>query len=71
MYSNNIEQICGLCVHSKSITGIKTHMQCDKYGAVPVKHTCKRFKYDIFKKPIHKKKQVSGNYSPDDFSIDD
>jgi len=70
VYSEDIEKICGYCVDSKNTEDPFT-MICEKYGEVPFRHTCKKFKYDIFKKKIHKRSRTeSQKFTADDFSID-
>lgn len=70
MYSEDIEKVCGYCVHSKK-TDDPFLMICEKNGEVPFRNVCKKFKYDIFKKKIHKRSRCEGkNFTADDFSID-
>lgn len=70
MYSEDIERVCGYCVHSKK-TDDPFKMICQKSGEVEFRHTCKKFKYDIFKKKIHRRNRSdSQKYTADDFSIE-
>ncbi len=70
MYAEDIEKVCGYCVHSKKTDDPFT-MLCEKKGEVAFRHTCKKFKYDIFKKKIHRKMRIdSHQYTADDFSIE-
>lgn len=70
MYAEDIEKICGYCVHSKKTEDPFT-MLCDKKGEVSFHNACKKFQYDIFKKKIHKKLRINTEeYQEDDFSIE-
>ena len=70
MYSEDIEKICGYCLHSKNTKDPFT-MICKKNGEVSFRNTCKKFKYDIFKKNIHKRNRTgSQKFTADDFSIE-
>ncbi len=70
MYSPDIEQKCALCRYSKKIDGVDRELVCEKFGVVASSYVCKKFKYDIFKKKVKRRKPIDTNYSPDDFSID-
>lgn len=70
VYSSDIEQKCALCRHSKKIDGKELEVVCEKKGVVSSTYVCKKFKYDIFKKKVRRRKPLDTDYSPEDFSID-
>lgn len=69
MYSPDVEKKCVNCQFSQQLNGT-TDVICSKYGVVSYNYICKKYKYDIFKKPIHKKKNLDTDYTAEDFSID-
>lgn len=69
MYSPDIEKKCATCQFAKKIDGTMD-MLCKTRGVVSYNYICRKYKYDIFKKKIHKKKSLDTNYTADDFSID-
>lgn len=70
VYSSDIEQKCALCRYSKKIIGVDREVICEKKGVVASNYVCKKFKYDIFKKKVRRRKPIDTNYSAEDFSID-
>jgi hypothetical protein len=73
MYSDTIDKICRVCIHARQEKGIITHMRCELDGGYyPVRHTCPKFKYDILKKQVRRKREVPKNkFRPEDFSLED
>lgn len=69
MYSNDIEPKCVLCLFGEPIPNTMDIM-CEKYGVVAYNHGCRKFKYDIFKKKVHRRAAAESGYSAEDFSID-
>ena len=70
MYSPDIEKICALCVNAKK-TDDPFQFQCSKKGSVRYNFTCKKFRYDIFKKKLPPRRNLNEKiYTEDDFSID-
>ncbi len=70
MYSPNIEKICALCVYAQK-TDDPMQFLCKKKGDVRYNYTCKKFRYDIFKKKLPPRRSLNEqNYTADDFSID-
>lgn len=69
MYADDIEKKCALCQYGEPVAGTRD-VVCEKYGIVAYNHVCKKFKYDIFKKKIRRKKGPEHSYTAQDFSID-
>lgn len=72
MYSEDIDKVCRLCVFSRSVDGIKTHIMCTKDNAYYQNNNeaCLNFKYDIFKKNIKRRKKYNfNNFSDEDFKL--
>lgn len=69
MYAKDIEPKCALCQMGEPIPDT-LDVLCKKYGVVPYDHSCKKFKYDIFKKKVRRRAPVDAGYSAEDFSID-
>ena len=59
---------CRLCAHSD--TPCSGNVYCSIKGVVPADYLCKKFKYDIFKRPIKpKKKKNNFKFCEKDFMI--
>ena len=69
MYSPDVVPMCCVCIYSKPIAGTDDYM-CNWHGAVPERYKCRKFKYDIRKKTLRRKKMNASEFSPEDFSID-
>lgn len=69
MYSPDIDKKCATCQFGTPLEGTMDVM-CIKYGVMPYNYICKKYKYDIFKKKIKRKKSLDTNFTPEDFSID-
>jgi len=72
MYSENIEKICRYCQWAKNAVGVADYMQCSVHGGYfRLSHTCENFKYDILKKSVRRKKDISNHgFTAADFSLD-
>ncbi len=69
IYSDDINKICAVCVNAVKIAGDDTHMRCSlKHEDTELGGSCKKFKYDILKKPT-RRRRLKTNYSPEDFNI--
>ena len=75
IYSENIEKRCGLCRFSKPETPADTAAAdscfCEKKKkSIPQSgEVCKKFSYDILKKPVRRKKRFSSGFNAEDFSL--
>ncbi|MCX7714529.1 MAG: hypothetical protein N2171_02210 [Clostridia bacterium] len=72
MYSNDVENICQLCIFAQAVKGIATHKKCALSGGFfPLKHSCQKFKYDIRKKKLQRRKNFAqSGFVASDFSLD-
>ncbi len=71
MYSDKIDKVCRLCIHSVAVKGSATHLRCGlRGGYTPISGGCADFSYDIFKKTVRRAKRFSPRrYSADDFKL--
>ena len=72
MYSENNEAVCRFCVYSSPVKGILTHVSCSKIGGYMQcnREGCEYYSYDIFKRPVHRKKPIETNkYPKEDFKL--
>lgn len=71
IYSQEVDKVCRLCVHSGIVKGTKEHVSCARQGGyVPVGHSCNFFEYDVFKRNVRRKKDVAKHkFTSDDFSL--
>lgn len=70
MYSKDINPVCALCMYSQKVKGNEEHLRCScKSEYVPVSGSCDRFKYDIFKKPVRRRRRNFSQYNPEDFIL--
>ncbi len=72
MYSSTVQKICKYCQWAKPAVGVENYMRCDVYrGFFTLGHSCINFKYDIFKKDVHRLPDISSlGFTAADFSID-
>ena len=75
IYSENIEKRCGLCRFSKpenpeSPTAEDICFCEKKKKSMPQScEACKKFSYDILKKPVRRKRRLSAGFKAEDFSL--
>lgn len=72
IYSDNINRICALCLHASKAEGNEDIMYCElKNKNMPLSSPdCGKFKYDIFKKVVRRKKRLKTDFSAEDFSLE-
>lgn len=71
IYSEDINKICALCVNATPIPENDEEMYCELYkkNTAATHCDCKKFKYDIFKKVIHRKRRFKTNLTAEDFQL--
>lgn len=69
IYSDENERKCALCQFGELIPET-LEVLCKKYGVVDYDYVCKKYKYDIFKKKVKRKRDIGEGYSEEDFSIE-
>lgn len=72
IYSEDINKVCGLCVFAKSDTETDgKELLCTLFNKNKevTESCCKKFKYDIFKKTVHRKRRLKTDFSADDFKL--
>lgn len=71
MYSPEIEKTCKVCVYASEVKGTITHIKCEILNGYSSKmYTCPKFKYDVLKKNVRRKKDVQDHgFAPEDFSL--
>lgn len=69
IYSDDIQKVCSLCVFSESYGG--EEIFCSKYKK-PVgvaDEACKKYKYDILKRKVRRRKPPRTDFSEEDFKL--
>lgn len=68
IYSKDITKVCGVC---RFFAADNDGGRCEKHkrAAEDISPACKKFVYDILKKPVHRKKKLKTEYTPDDFKL--
>lgn len=70
IYSEDIDKVCRVCVHSQEVKGSSGHIKCKRKGEyIPAGGYCDEFEYDIFKKNVRRKKMLTTRYSREDFTL--
>lgn len=69
VYAEDIEKKCALCQFGQPIPDT-LEVLCKKYGVVEYNYVCKKYKYDIFKKKVKRKRDADMGFGEEDFSID-
>ena len=71
IYSNDINKVCSLCVFAQAIDGNDDEIYCQRYkkNTAATMGDCKKFKYDIFKKVVRRKRRLNTNFTADDFKL--
>ena len=69
IYSENIEKRCGLCLFSKPEDADCCFCEKKKKSMPQSKEACKKFLYDILKKPVRRRKRYSAVFSDEDFTL--
>lgn len=72
IYSDDINKICALCQNASKADEDGNMMHCSLKNADFPASTpdCGKFKYDIFKKVVRRKRQLNTEFSPEDFTLD-
>lgn len=70
IYSDDINRVCGLCCFSRPTDGSEEELYCTKRKKnTTVTDGCAKFKYDIFKKPVRRKRRLKTNFRAEDFEL--
>lgn len=70
IYSDDINKICALCEHSQAIDGDEETLICLlKKKSTAINDSCAKFKYDILKKTVRRKRRLKTDFNPDDFTL--
>lgn len=69
IYSEDIEKRCGLCRFSKLEADGSCFCEKKKKSIPQSCEACKKFSYDILKKPARRKRRLDGGFKADDFSL--
>lgn len=70
IYSDDINKVCALCVYAQGDSD-SDELFCTrrKKNTAASRSDCKKFKYDIFKKPVRRKRRLKTDFSPEDFTL--
>lgn len=71
MYSSSVPKVCRLCQYASLKGDKEMYAECSlKKRSVNISGSCARFKYDIFKKPVRRRRKPDmSSFSPDDFKL--
>ncbi|MBQ3125259.1 MAG: hypothetical protein IJC09_07570 [Clostridia bacterium] len=71
IYSDDINKVCGLCVYAQKLEDSEDEMFCTlfKKNTATSQGDCKKFKYDIFKKTVRRKRRLKTEFTAEDFEI--
>lgn len=70
IYSEDINKVCALCEHSETIDGNEDILLCNiNKKNTAITDSCAKFKYDIFKKPVRRKRRLKTDFDPEDFVL--
>lgn len=70
IYSDDINKVCALCEHSRPIDGEEDSLLCTKQKKnTAITDSCAKFKYDIFKKNVRRKRRLKTDFNPEDFVL--
>ena len=70
IYSEDINKICALCEYAQPVDGDEDTMLCiKKKKNTAINDSCAKFKYDIFKKVVRRKRRLRTDFNPEDFVL--
>ena len=70
IYSEDINKVCALCEHAQAIEGSEDTLLCSlSKKNTAITDSCAKFKYDIFKKPVRRKRRLKTDFNPEDFVL--
>ena len=70
IYSDDINKVCALCEYAKPIEGDEDNYYCEKQKKnTAIGDSCAKFKYDIFKKVVRRKRRLRTDFNPEDFVL--
>lgn len=67
IFNKKLPRSCEYCVFGK-LASFGNEVLCQKRGVTEKRDSCRKFKYDCFKR-IPKADIISNNYKPEDFEI--
>lgn len=71
IYSEDINKVCALCIHAQKSEENEDEMYCTLYkkNTAASNGDCKKFKYDIFKKTVRRKRRLKTEFTAEDFEL--
>ncbi len=71
IYSEDINKVCALCVYANLQDNDADEVYCTrlKKNTAATKGDCKKFKYDIFKRPVRRKRRLRTDFDAEDFKL--
>ncbi|MDD6483099.1 MAG: hypothetical protein PUF72_00790 [Clostridiales bacterium] len=69
IYSKDIEQVCALCAFGEPHGEEEIICRRKKPSVHKINDVCRHYKYDIFKRPVHRRKAFSTKLKPEDFEL--
>ena len=69
LWENDMPEICRFCAFAARIAGSEA-VFCEKKKQVfPEDNTCKKYKFDILKREVRRRKNSASKYAPEQFEI--
>lgn len=69
IYGKDIEKVCALCVYSQKDGESNVICTRKKPKQHKITDTCRHYKYDIFKRQVHRHKEFTTDFKPEDFEL--
>ena len=69
MYSQDIPKICTFCQYSRRLDDDKVYCEKKKRDFEITQEACKKYKYDILKREVRRKKSFKTDLKPEDFEL--
>lgn len=71
IYSENIDKICAFCRHAEFSAPDAEKTRCALYKKEVGKTdaACGKYIYDIFKRPVRRKRRLKTDFDPEDFKL--
>lgn len=69
IYSNEINKICALCRMARAEGEEEIFCPKKKKNFPSNTEACKKFSYDILKRPVRRMRKLKTNYNKEDFTL--
>ena len=69
IYSQDITKICAVCREAHKRGGEELYCEIKKQTVPSDGEACKKFSYDILKRPVRRAKRIKTDFNPEDFAL--